>query len=226
MTDKPNDGNAVDEGSELALLDQFDPAVEPGSAAEAAAQAPYRRLLARLRDLGALAPPEGWEARVESRLRAAHAAERRRRMGVGVAVTAAVVAIAMVSLLRGRPAPLPRPLQVTVVASDGEPRRGAAALGDRLRATASRRTGHVELRVYLGTRLVGRCPAADSQATCRRSPALQLELELREPGLYRVFALESAQPLAPPGTGGLDLDLVHARQAAARIEKWEPIRIR
>ena len=225
-----DDAPATSGEPEDAALDRFDRGVEPATAEEAAAQAPYRRMVERMRQLAPLTPPDGWEQRAEARLRAARAAERRQRairLGVGVGLGVVAAAVVAVLLLRGSAARAPRPLEVAFAAVDGEPRRGPAALGDRLRASVAWPRGEVELRVYLGTRLVARCPAAQPPTTCRRERGeLALELDLREPGIYRVFALASPQAVAPPGEGGLDGDLLHARQAGARVQAWEPVRIR
>lgn len=225
MTDTPDDRAPAGDLDDDAL-DRFDPAAGPAPPDEAAAQAPYRRLVGRLQQLAPLTPPAGWEARAEARLRAARSAERRRRaLAAGAVALAAAAAVFL--LLRGSPRAKARPLAVAIAATDGEVRRGPAAQGDRLRASVTPPGGHVELRVYLGTRLVGRCPSPDGTTTCRQGGrAVELDLELREPGLYRVYSLTGPRPLPAPTDGGLELDLLRVRQDGGDIAAWEPVPIR
>jgi hypothetical protein len=209
-------------------LDRLDLAAEPATPAEAAAQAPYRRMIARLRELPPLEPPAGWEDRAVVRLRAARAAERRRVI-VGVGVAALAAAAVVLLLLRPTDAPAPRGLQVAVAAPEGVVRRGPAAIGDRLRAQVPWSAGEVELRVYRGDRLVARCPSAEARATCQRvgrHRELELVLELREAGIYRIVALSAAGPLPAPGDDGLDVDLLRARSAGATVERGDAVHVR
>jgi hypothetical protein len=185
-------------------------------------------MIDRLRELPPIEPPAGWEDRAVARMRAARAAERR-RLVVGVGLAAAAAAAVVLVLLRPPPAPGPRGLQVAVAAPEGVVRRGPAAIGDRLRAQAPWSAGEVELRVYRGDRLVARCPSAGTAATCRRTGPhreLELVLELREAGVYRIVALSAAGPLPAPGTDGLDADLLRARSAGAAVERGDAVQVR
>lgn len=231
MTDDPRQGSASDPPDDR-VLDDFDAGTAPASAADAEAQAPYRRMVERLRALPMLEPPAGWEERSVARLRAVRAAERRRRaLGAAAGLAGLSAAVMAVVLLR-RPSPARGALQVAVASPDGLARRGPAALGDRLQARVPWSKAEVELRVYRDDRLVARCPAAAAPppaAVCARTGPhqdLELRFDIHDAGTYRVVALASATPLPPPGVGGLDGDLLAARTAGATIVRAARLLVR
>jgi hypothetical protein len=63
--------------AELARLDSGDP---PLTMEEAAARAPYEQLLARIRNLAEIEPPEGWQERAARRLNSAGRGRRGLRL--------------------------------------------------------------------------------------------------------------------------------------------------
>lgn len=199
------------------LLARIAAGVPPADADEAAARAPYQRLVDQLRGVG---EPAGLGQRIDNRLREEAARERRRRwwLGGGLALAAAATVAALV--LRPRTTPRPR-LAVAVTARDGAVRRGAAAVGDTLRLDADPPGAHGELRVYLDGRLVARCPGAGACHTDGRR--LHLEVPAADPGAYRVVVLGSASPIPAPGADGIDSDLLAARTAGATVVTREPI---
>lgn len=201
------------------LLDRMAAGVAPADADEAAARAPYQRLIDRLRAIDA---PEGAAERLAARLRLEQARAARRRwwwLGGGL-VLAAAAAVAIVAL-RPRPATTPHGLEVAVVAPAGEPRRGDAAVGDTLRLRASDPRAHVELRVYRDGALRLRCPGAPACAGDAQHP--RAELALTDAGVYRVVVFAAAAPLPAPGPGGLDADVLAARTAGATITLHDPL---
>lgn len=197
-----------DDPGMIERLDAGEPASSPE---EAEARAPYERLLARIRDLDDIAPPGDWEDRAVRRW---SGARRRRRLGIALGATAAA-ALAAVLLLQPCAAPVPTGLEVAVIAAPGSTRRGDAAVGDLVRARARPDRAHVELRVYLGTRLVARCPGS---APCWHDGSVTvLEWKLSEAGTYQIVLLSSSSNI-PAGDGTLDRDLLDARVAGASIE--------
>jgi len=201
------------------LLDRLAAGVAPADDAEAAARAPYERLVERLRAVDA---PAGSAERIAARLRREQAHAARRRwwwLGGGLALAAASVAALVV--LRPRPTPPPRGLEVAIVAPAGEPRRGDAAVGDTLRLRVSDPRAHVELRVYRDGALQLRCPGAPPCAGDPQHP--RADLTVADAGVYRVVVLAAAAPLPPPGAGGLDADLLAARTASVSITLHEPL---
>ena len=197
-----------DDPGMIERLDAGEPASSPE---EAEARAPYERLLARIRDLDDIAPPGDWEDRAVTRW---SGARRRRRLGIALGATAAA-ALAAVLLLQPCAAPAPTGLEVAVITAPGLTRRGDAAVGDLLRVRARLDRTHVELRIYLGTRLVTRCPGS---APCRHDGSVtELEWKLSEAGTYQIVLLSSTSNI-PAGDGTLDRDLLDARVAGASIE--------
>jgi hypothetical protein len=193
------------------LIERLDAGKPARSPEEATARRPYEQLFADIRALENIAPPPGWEERAVANLAAAKRKERLRTVltvSAGGAALSAIVA-ALVLMPCGVPAP---GLSVAVVATSGAARRGDSAVGDVLHVQARIDRPHVDLRVYLNTRLVARCPGSD---VCRSSGVrVDLDWKLAEPGTYRVVVLSSDGAI-PPGDGTLDRDLLEARDAAA-----------
>lgn len=207
-------GSPPDDHGAIERLDAGEP---PASEAEAEARAPYERLFARLRDLEDIPPPTGWEDRAVRRWRAP---SRRRRLVLALGASAALAAAAAAIVLRPcseSTTATPAGLEVAVLTAGGSPRRGDVAVGDVLRARARLDRSHVELRVYQGTRLVARCPEAP---TCRTAgSALELDMTLAQAGIYHVLVLSSATSIPPPTDGGIERDLLEARDAGVAAER-------
>lgn len=204
------------------LLDRIDQGVPPATPEEAAARAPYERLLARVRALPPVAPLPGWEERAAQRWRFAH--QRRRWIPISAGVVALAAAAALFVALRpGGPTATDDRLAMTVTPPDGIRRAGVAAVGSTLQLRVARPAVHRELRVYRPDLVVVRCPGA---STCRETDReLTLELTLDVPGLYRPMVLSAATPIPAPGTGGLDADVLSAREAGATIRTLETVRV-
>ena len=202
------------------MIERLDAGEPPSSPEEAQARAPYERLLARIRDLDDIAPPAGWEDRAVARW---SGARRKRRLGIalGTAVAAAA-ALAAVLLLQPCAAPTATGLEVAVRPQPGSTRRGDVAVGDSIHASARSDQAHVELRVYLETRLVARCPGSPS---CRRDGSvLELDWRLGEAGRYQIILLSSSSDI-PAGNGTLDRDLLDAQGAGVDIEEHPPFTV-
>ncbi len=194
------------------MIERLDAGEPPGSPEEAQARAPYERLLARIRDLDDIAPPGDWEDRAVARW---SGARRRRRLVIALGATTAAAALAAMLLLQPCVAPTATGLEVAVLDASGSTRRGDAAMGDRLRARARANRPHIELRVYLGTQLVARCPGS---ASCRHDGSvMELDWKLDVAGSYQVILLTSSSNI-PVGDGTIDRDLLDARGAEASIE--------
>jgi hypothetical protein len=201
------------------MIERLDAGEPPSSPEEAQARAPYERLLARIRDLDDIAPPAGWEDRAVARW---SGARRKRRFAIALGTATAAAAVAAVFLLQPCAAPTATGLEVAVSRPPGSTRRGDAAVGDSLRASARSDQPHVELRVYLETRLVARCPGCPS---CRRDgSALKLDWKLGEAGRYQIILLSSSSDI-PAGDGILDRDLLNAQGAGIDIEKHPPFTV-
>ncbi|MEZ4401322.1 MAG: hypothetical protein R3B06_14950 [Kofleriaceae bacterium] len=205
------------------LLARVMAGVPPESPAEAAARAPYERLVARLRPTGTARP--GWQARVHARLQVERDRERGRRrwlIGGGLALAAAAAAAVVLSWPH-RPAPRSG-VAMTVFTTAGAPRRGSGAVGDTLHVEVPQTARFTELRVYRNGELVRRCPGDDG---CEeRAGALALTLRITALGRYRTLALSSADPVPPParlGAGGLDADTLAARSAGARVDQGDVV---
>lgn len=211
MTTGSSSGNHQDLDPEV--LERLDAGEPPRSPEEAQARAPYERVIERVRDLDEIEPPPGWEDRAVARW---SQARRKRRVRAGVALGAtATVALTAILLLRPCGTPDAVRLEVAVVTDRGSTLRGDAAVGEVLRARARVDRPQVDLRLYLGTRLIARCPGS---ASCRRdASAVQLDWKLVEPGRYQIILLSSASDI-PPGNGTVDRDLLDARAAGARID--------
>lgn len=195
------------------VIERLDAGEPPRSPEEAQARAPYERLIERVRDLDEIAPPAGWEDRAVARW---SQARRKRRVRAGVALgTTAAAALTAVLLLQPCGTPDAGRLEVAVVTDRGSTPRGDAAVGNVLQARARVDQPQVDLRLYLGTRLIARCPGSDA---CRRDASVvQLDWKLVEPGRYQIIALSSASDI-PAGNGTVDRDLLEARSAGASID--------
>jgi hypothetical protein len=195
------------------VIERLDAGEPPRSPEEAQARAPYERLLERVRDLDEIAPPAGWEDRAVAQW---SRARRKRRLGVGIALGATTaVALAAVLLLQPCGTPEAARLEVVVLTDRGSTYRGDAAVGEVLRARARLDRPQVDLRIYLGTRLIARCPGS---AACRRDASVvQLDWKLVEPGRYQIIMLSSAS-IIPAGDGTIDRDLLEARAAGTSID--------
>jgi hypothetical protein len=195
-----------------AAIERLDAGEPPSSPEEAQLRAPYERLLERVRDLEDIAPPVGWEDRAVNRW---SRARRKRRLRVAGAATAVA---ALVALLLWPPCAASGPdgLEVAVLTTSGSTRRGDPAIGDVLQARVPLGPPQIELRVYLETALVARCPGSPG---CRRdASALQIDWKTIEPGTYQIVVLSSASSI-PAGDGTLDRDLLDARSAGANIDR-------
>lgn len=193
------------------VVERLDAGEPPSSPEEAQARAPYERLFERIRDLDDVAPSTGWEDRAVARW---SSARNRRRAGIALGLTAAVGLAAAAALLQPCAARTSGPgLQVAVSTEHGDSRRGDHVVGDVLHARARIEQAHVDLRIYLDTRLVARCPGL---AQCQRDASIvELDWKLLEPGTYRVVVLSSSSDIPPPMDGTVDRDLLEARNAGA-----------
>lgn len=198
-------GSSPDE--DPGLIERLDAGEPPQTPEEAQARAPYQRLLERIHDVDDIVPAAGWEDRAVMRW---FAARRRRRLGIALGAVVAVAVAAMLLLLRTAPR-----LELAVLDAHGSTRRGDAAVGDLLRARARVDQAHLELRVYLGTGLVARCPGSTQ---CRHDASvMELDWALAEPGTYAIVVLSSSSSI-PAGDGTIDRDLLDARNAGTNIE--------
>jgi hypothetical protein len=212
-------GSSPDEDLDVApdvapdVIERLDAGEPPRSPEEAQARAPYETLLERIQDLDEIAPPPGWEDRAVARW---SRARRKRRLGVGIALGATTaVAVAAVLLLQPCGAPAAARLEIAVLTDRGSTYRGDAAVGEVLRTRARVDRPHVDLRIYLGTRLIARCPGSDP---CRRDASVvELDWKLVEPGPYQIILLSSSSNI-PAGDGTIDRDLLDARGAGASID--------
>lgn len=211
------------------LIDRMERDVDSESADETAARVPYQRLIERIGDLDVVEPPPGWVERAVDRWERSTAPPptrpRRRWAPWGGLLAAAITAAVLIVLVpRCRDDGDPDRFEVAVTRI-GSSRTGGAAVGDTLSIHAPRRAGDaVELRVYRDRVLIARCPG---DARCRSTAgALELVLALDVPGTYQAIALTGRAPLPEPGSTGLELDVLEARKAGARIERRPPIDVR
>lgn len=192
------------------MLERLDAGEPPGSPEEAQARAPYERLVERIRDLDDIAPAAEWEDRAVARW---SSARTRRRVRIALGLTASVGLAAAILLQPCTTQTTAHGLQVAVSTAAGVSRRGDHAVGDVLHVQARTDRAHVDLRVYLNTRLVARCPGSEQ---CRRDASLvQIDWKLMEPGTYEVVMLSSASDIPPPVHGTIERDLLEARNAGA-----------
>ncbi|HEU4727528.1 MAG TPA: hypothetical protein VFT22_06560 [Kofleriaceae bacterium] len=195
---------------EDAMIERLDAGEPPSSPEEAQARAPYERVIERVRDLQDIAPRAGWENRAFQRWSGAR--RKRRIRGAAIATAAAVAALAAIVLWHPCAASRSGGLEVAVLTPAGSTRRGDAAVGDVLRARAPLGAAQVELRVYLGTTLVARCPGS---AQCRGdASAIEIDWKTTERGDYQIVMLSSASSI-PAGGGILERDLLDARTTGA-----------
>lgn len=211
MTEPPDDDQPGDPANDWAMINRLDAGEPASSPEEARARAPYEQLFERIRDLDVIAPPAGWEDQAVTRW---EAARRKRRLGIALGAATAA-GLAAVFLLQLCAAPSTVRLEVAVLAPPGSTRRGDAAVGDLVRVRVHDDQTHLELRVYLGTALVARCPGSTA---CRRNAALvEFDWNLAEAGVYQIVLLSSSSDI-PAGNGALDRDLLDARGAGVSIE--------
>jgi len=212
VTEPPDDERPGDGANEWAMIERLDAGEPASSPEEARARAPYERLFERIRDLDVIAPPAGWEDQAVTRWAAAR---RKRRLGIALGATTAAV-LAVVFLLQLCAAPSAVRLDVAVLVPPGSTRRGDAAVGDLLRVRVHDDQAHLELRVYLGTALIARCPGS---AACQRNASLvELDWKLAEAGAYQIILLSGSSDI-PAGNGTLDRDLLDAQGAGVGIER-------
>jgi hypothetical protein len=192
------------------VIERLDAGEPPSSPEEAQARAPYERLFERIRNLDDIAPSNGWEDRAVARWSSARS---RRRVGIALGLTAAV-GLAAAALLQPCTVRTSGPgLQVAVSTPRGASRRGGYVVGDVLHARARMDRAHLDLRIYLDTRLVARCPGSEQ---CQRNASIvELDWKLVEPGKYRVVVFSSPVDIPPPVDGTVDRDLLEARRAGA-----------
>ncbi len=179
-------------------------------------RAAFERLAGALRDLPALEPPRGWEARVLARVEAADAARAPSAAWRWAAPLAIAAAVAAFFLLRRPKGDEQLAVRQEVVVGETARRADTAVVGDRLRARAGGAGTHRELRVYRDEReVVARCPGDER---CRdEGGETVLELDLDAPGRYRSVVLAGPRPIPSP-TGSLDDDARAASEAGARVE--------
>jgi hypothetical protein len=193
------------------MIERLDVGEPPRSPEEAEARAPYERLLDRIRDLEDIAPPAGWEDRAMTRW---SAARHKRRLGIALGVGVSVALVAVIWLQPCAP-PRAEGLELAVVSGSGATRRGDAAVGDVLHARAPVGLPHMELRIYVGTARIARCPG---NPECRRDAAtMEIAWKLADAGTYEIVVLSSSTPI-PAGDGTRDRDLLDARVAGVHIE--------
>lgn len=187
---------------------------------EAATRAPYERLVKRLREFDDATLPEGWEERAALRLRAAKARETRearRRWMIGGAVVAAMAAAVLLIVSTREGARAETQVTVVIRSTDGVEERGAATIGKLLVARIKSRRAHVELRLYRGSAMIARCPGGPE---CN---GFMLSHRLVAPGRYQVVTFESDAPLPEPQDGGLDVDVMVARERRVSVRLQEPM---
>jgi hypothetical protein len=211
MTTGSSSGKDLDVAPDV--IERLDAGEPPQSPEEAQARAPYERLIERVKDLDEIAPPAGWEDRAVERWSGARR-KRRRDLGIALGATTAA-AVTAVLLLQPCRASDASQFEVAVLTERGSTYRGDASVGNVLRARARLDRPQVDLRIYLGTRLIARCPG--SAACSRDASVLQLDWKLAEPGRYQVIVLSSASSI-PAGDGTVDRDLLDARAAGVSID--------
>ena len=193
------------------MIERLDVGDPPRSPEEAEARAPYERLLDRIRDLEDIAPPAGWEDRARTRW---SAAKRKRRLGIAFGVGLSVALVALIWLQPCAPT-REESLELAVVSPSGVTRRGDAAVGDVLHARAPVGLPYMELRIYIGTARIARCPG---NPECRRDAAtMEIAWKLADVGMYEVVVLSSSAAI-PAGDGTRDRDLLDAQVAGVHIE--------
>jgi hypothetical protein len=178
---------------------------------------PTARIEAALSHLGSEhEPPSGWEARVI----AATTAPRRRPWWLFATSALAVAGAGAVLMFGQHPDHAPDVAFMVDAPWDkaGAVFRGPAAnVGDLVHATARGGSGYRAVWVYHRDALVAACPGG---AACQvTGDATIADVTLSAVGSYRIVALLSSVPVAPP-RGTYDTDVASARSAgAADLEK-------
>jgi hypothetical protein len=209
MPSPPDD----DSGADFEVIKRLDAGEPPRSEEEARTRAPYERLLASVRDLAEIAPPAGWEDRAAARW---VATRRRQRIAIAAGTAMAAGLAAAIILVRCGALTAQPALQVAVSTPPGTIVRGEHAVGDVLHVQGRESGAHVELRVYVGARLIVRCPGGEG---CGRSgEQVTLDWKLADPGTYEVYLLSSAAEIPPPGGNSVDRDLLAIRSAGVAYE--------
>jgi hypothetical protein len=180
---------------------------------------PIARIEAALSHLGREhEPPAGWEARVLAATTAT-----RRKPWLLFATSALAFAGAAV-ILAHHITPAEQVAAFTVDApwdKAGTVVRGESPhLGDVVHATARGGGGYRAVWVYHHDELVAACPGGPA---CRFDADQTIaDIALRSIGSYRIVALSSIVPVAPP-RGTYDADVANARDAGAVIHPKELI---
>lgn len=227
MTSKRADPTATEDAErvlERQAIERLDAGQPPASPEEAAARAPYERLVNRLREVDEeCEPPAGWEARAVARWRGVR---RRAYWRGGMVAAVAGLGIAAVLLLRCTERGAGgEPVAVLLVNEAGQVRRGAsdAVIGDRLQVRVGNAdeaaARSVKVLVYLGGRRVAGCPGEQG---CRREGSeLLLERPLLEAGSYTLAVIRSERAWSSDLEGSLEADVLAARRAGASVELRE-----
>lgn len=204
-----------DHRDEEAMLDRLTSGTPPKDADEAAARAPYERLLDRARSLARPEPPPAWGEGIERRLRLEQARERRRKRLVGGAILATAATVLVFFLWPRDSASPPSRLAVTVTRPDGATMRGDVAVGARVDIELDDPAPWVELRVYRDNDLVLRCPG---DATCRGSTGrIRASLLVTAAGIHRIAVLTGPRVFSAPTGDGLEADALQARKNDGRF---------
>jgi hypothetical protein len=184
---------------------------------------PITRIEAALSQLGREhEPPAGWEARVL----AATAGPRRKPWWLFATSALAVAGAAAVIVTRVVPAEPAEPVAAFALEApwDKGPatvRGDSLHVGDLVHATARGGGGYRSVWVYRNEELVAACPGGQA---CRfEGDKTIADVRLLSIGSYRIVALSSVVPLAPP-RGVYDSDVANAFAQATYFEKLLPVR--
>jgi hypothetical protein len=171
---------------------------------------PTTRIEAALSQLGSQhEPPAGWEARVI----AATTLPPKKPWWLFATSALALVGAAVVVFS------LPRPNRAAVAFALDAPwdkgdkvvRGDSPQVGDVVHATAIGGGGYRAVWVYRNDELVAACPGGPA---CRFDPDATIADVVLASGSYRIVALSSIVPVAPP-QGAYDSDVANARDAGA-----------
>ena len=174
---------------------------------------PTTRIEAALSHLGREhEPPAGWEARVL----AATAAPRRKPWWLFATSALAFAGAAAILVVPHFQSPEVVAFTVEAPRDPGDKvvRGVSPNVGDLVHATARGGTGYRAVWVYHDDQLVAACPGDPG---CRVEVDRTIaDVRLRAIGVYRIVALSSIVPVAPP-RGSYDADVATARDAGAVI---------